>query len=124
MPALAGPEFKNRAPPTRTQGATLADPVIKSAALPEPEVNVSPLEAADDVAVPERRVYRPISLVGLYENARQRSDTIKVEERIKVTVERRTARGRTVTKTVTKLVEMRTLRWKDPDARTKRLACR
>ena len=55
-------------------------------------------------------------LWSVYERA-PKVDTIKVEERIKVTVEKN-GKSRTVTKTVTKLVN-EDFTWKDPDAAEK-----
>src|SRR5436305_3172338 len=92
--------------------ATLADPVIK-VPLVEPEVSVSPLEAADECVLSEDCIDQ--YLWSVYERARK-VDTIKVQERIKATVEKN-GKSRTVTKTVTKLVEDFT--WKDPHAAEK-----
>jgi len=93
--------------------ATLADPVIK-VPLVEPEVNVSPLEASDECVLSEECIDQ--YLWSVYERARK-VDTIKVEERIKVTVEK-DGKSRTVTKTVTKLVN-EDFTWKDPHAAEK-----
>jgi len=79
--------------------ATLADPAIK-VPLAEPEANVSPLEASDECVLTEECIDQ--YLWSVYERA-PKVDTIKVEERIKVTVEKN-GKSRTVTKTITKLV--------------------
>ena len=106
--ALAGPEFAD--PDTR---AAVADPVIK-VPLAEPEVNVSPLEASDECVLSEECIDQ--YLWSVYERA-PKVDTIKIEERIKVTVEKN-GKSRTVTKTITKLVN-EDFTWKDPDAAEK-----
>src|SRR5258707_15884089 len=91
----------------------VADPVIK-VPLFEPEVNVSPLEASDECVLSEECIDQ--YLWSVYERARK-VDMIKVEERIKVTVEKN-GKSRTVTKTVTKLVN-EDFTWKDPHAAEK-----
>jgi hypothetical protein len=75
---------------------------------------VSPLEASDECLVTEECIDQ--YLWSVYERARK-VDTIKVEERIKVTVEKN-GKGQTVTKTVTKLVN-EDFTWKDPHAAEK-----
>jgi hypothetical protein len=75
---------------------------------------VSPLEASDECLVTEECIDQ--YLWSVYERARK-VDTIKVEERIKVTVEKN-GKSRTVTKTVTKLVN-EDFTWKDPHAAEK-----
>jgi hypothetical protein len=109
--ALAGPELRT----------ALADPDARAAVAPvikvplaEPEVNVSPLEASDECVLTEECMDQ--YLWSVYERARK-VDTIKVEERIKVTVEKN-GKSRTVTKTVTKFVN-EDFTWKDPDAAQK-----
>ncbi len=75
---------------------------------------MSPLEAADECVLSEECIDQ--YLWSVYERA-AKVDTIKVEERIKVTVEKN-GKSRTVTKTVTKLVN-EDFTWKDPDAAQK-----
>jgi len=82
--------------------------------LAEPEANVSPREASDDCVLTEECIDQ--YLWSVYERA-PKVDTIKVEERIKVTVEKN-GKSRTVTKTITKLVN-EDFTWKDPDAAEK-----
>jgi hypothetical protein len=93
--------------------AALADPVVK-VPLAEPEVNVSPLEASDECLVTEDCIDQ--YLWSVYERARK-VDTIKVQERIRVTV-KKNGKSRTVMKTVTKLVD-EDFTWKDPQAAQK-----
>jgi hypothetical protein len=107
--ALASPELRTaRADPDAS--ATLADPVIK-VPLVEPKVNVSPLEASDECVLGEDCIDQ--YLWSVYERTRK-VDTIKVQERIKATV-KKNGKSRTVTKTVTKLVD-EDFTWKDPHA--------
>ncbi len=110
--ALAGPELRTALADPDARG-TLADPVIK-VPLAEPEVNVSPLEASDECVLTEECIDQ--YLWSVYERA-PKVDAIKVEERIKVKVEK-DGKSRTVTKTVTKLVN-EDFTWKDPDAAEK-----
>src|SRR6266568_1178964 len=110
--ALAGPELRTALADPNTRAA-VADPVIK-VPLAEPEVNVSPLEASDECVPSEECIDQ--YLWSVYERA-QKVDTIKVEERIKVTVEKN-GKSRTVTKTVTKLLND-DFTWKDPHAAEK-----
>ncbi len=110
--ALAGPELRTALADPNTRAA-LADPVIK-VRLAEPEVNVSPLEASDECVLPEECIDQ--YLWSVYERARK-VDTIKVQERIKVTV-KKDGKNRTVMKTVTKLVD-EDFTWKDPHAAQK-----
>jgi hypothetical protein len=110
--ALAGPKLRTTlVDPDAT--ASLADPVIK-VPLAEPELNVSPLEASDRCVLTEECIDQ--YLWSVYERA-PKVDTIKVEERIKVKVEKN-GKSRTVTKTITKLVN-EDFTWKDPDAAEK-----
>ena len=109
---LASPELKTTLADPDAR-ADLADAVIK-VPLFEPEVNVSPLEASDECVLAEECIDQ--YLWSVYERA-AKVDTIKVEERIKVTVEKN-GKSRTVTKTVTKLVN-EDFTWKDPDAAQK-----
>src|SRR5262245_53679580 len=110
--AVAGPELKTALAEPDAR-AVLADPVIK-VPLAAPEVNVSPLEASDECVLTEECIDQ--YLWSVYERARK-VDTIKVEERIKVKVEKN-GKSRTVTKTVTKFVN-EDFTWKDPDAAEK-----
>ena len=110
--ALAGPELRTALADPNTRAA-LADPVIK-VRLAEPEVNVSPLEASDECVLTEECIDQ--YLWSVYERARK-VDTIKVQERIKVTV-KKDGKNRTVMKTVTKLVD-EDFTWKDPHAAQK-----
>src|SRR5260370_42491448 len=93
--------------------AAVADPVMKMP-LAEPEVNVSPLEASDECVLSEECIDQ--YLWSVYERARK-VDTIKVQEQIKTTV-KKNGKSRTVTKTVTKLVN-EDFTWKDPHAAEK-----
>jgi hypothetical protein len=107
--ALAGPELRT----------ALADPNTRAAVaikvpLAEPEVNVSPLEASDECVLSEECIDQ--YLWSVYERARK-VDTIKVQEQIKTTV-KKNGKSRTVTKTVTKLVN-EDFTWKDPHAAEK-----
>src|SRR6266481_3751907 len=88
--ALASPELKT----------ALADPVTGVPPV-ESEVNVSPLEASDECVLSEDCIEQ--YLWSVYERARK-VDTIKVQERIKATVTKN-GKSRTVTKTITKLVD-------------------
>jgi hypothetical protein len=110
--ALAGPDLSAARSDPDASGA-LADPVEKIA-LAKPEVDVSSLEASDECLAAEDCVDRYLWLV--YERARK-VDTIKVKERIKVTVKNK-GKSRTVMKTVTKLVD-EDFTWKDPQAAQK-----
>jgi len=93
--------------------ATLADPVIKVPPA-EPKAKVSPLEASDECVLTEECIDQ--YLWSVYERA-PKVDTIKVEERVKVKLEK-DGKSRTVTKTVAKLVN-EDFTWKDPDAAEK-----
>jgi hypothetical protein len=93
--------------------ATLADPVIKVPPA-EPEAKVSPLEAWDECVLTEECIDQ--YLWSVYERA-PKVDTIKVEERVKVKLEK-DGKSRAVTKTVAKLVN-EDFTWKDPDAAEK-----
>ena len=110
--ALAGPELRTALADPNTRAA-VADPVIK-VPLAEPEVNVSPLEASDECVLSEECIDQ--YLWSVYERARK-VDTIKVQEQIKTTV-KKNGKSRTVTKTVTKLVN-EDFTWKDPHAAEK-----
>jgi hypothetical protein len=108
---LAGPELRTALADPDPR-ATLVDPVIK-VPLAEPDANVSPLKALDECVLTEECIDQ--YLWSVYERA-PKVDTIK-EERIKVKVEK-DGKSRTVTKTVTKLVN-EDFTWKDPDAAEK-----
>jgi hypothetical protein len=110
--ALAGPKLRTALAEPDAR-ASLADPVIK-VPLAEPELNVSPLEASDRCVLTEECIDQ--YLWSVYERA-PKVDTIKLEERIKVKVEKN-GKSRTVTKTVTKFVN-EDFTWKDPDAAEK-----
>ena len=110
--ALAGPELRTALADPNIRAA-VADPVIK-VPLAEPEVNVSPLEASDECVLSEECIDQ--YLWSVYERARK-VDTIKVQEQIKTTV-KKNGKSRTVTKTVTKLVD-EDFTWKDPHAAEK-----
>ena len=107
--ALASPELRTARADLDARTA-LADPVIKVPFV-EPEVNVSPLEASDECVLTEDRIDQ--YLWSVYGRTRK-VDTIKVQERIKATV-KKNGKSRTVTKTVTKLVD-EDFTWKDPHA--------
>ena len=110
--ALAGPDLSAARPDPDASDA-LADPVVE-VALAKPETNVSSLEASDECLAAEDCVDR--YLWSVYERARK-VDTIKVKDRIKMTVKNK-GKSRTVTKTVTKLVD-EDFTWKDPQAAQK-----
>ena len=109
--ALASPELRTALADPDAR-AILADPVIQ-VPLVEPEVNMSPLEA-DGCVLSEECIDQ--YLWSVYERARK-VDTIKVQERIKTTV-KKNGKSRTVTKTITKLVN-EDFTWKDPHAAEK-----
>src|SRR5256884_2538502 len=110
--ALASPELRTALADPNTRAA-VADPVIK-VPLAEPEVNVNPLEASDECVLSEECIDQ--YLWSAYDRARE-VDTIKVQEKIKTTG-RKNGKSRTVTKTVTKLVN-EDFTWKDPHAAEK-----
>ncbi len=110
--ALAGLDL-GAARPDPDASDALADPVVE-VALAKPETNVSSLGASDECLAAEDCVDR--YLWSVYERARK-VDTIKVKDRIKVTVKNK-GKSRTVTKTVTKLVD-EDFTWKDPQAAQK-----
>ena len=93
--------------------AARADPIAK-VALIEPEVNATLLKASDGCLATQDCINR--YLWSVYERARK-IDTIKVKERIKVTV---TEKGKSlaVMKTIIKLVD-EDFTWKDPHAARK-----
>src|SRR5262245_18299106 len=110
--ALASLDLSAARPDADATGAP-ADSV-ETVARAEPEVDVSSFEASDECLAAEDCVDRFLSLV--YERARK-VDTIKVKDRIKVTVKNK-GKSRTVTKTLTKLVD-EDFTWKDPQAAQK-----
>jgi hypothetical protein len=119
--ALPDPDVR-AARPNPDVSTALADPVVKVAladpgvkvALADPDVKVSSLEASDDCLMAEDCIDR--YLWSMYERARK-IDTIKVREPIRVTVKKK-GKSRTVTKTITKLVD-EDFTWKDPHAAQK-----
>jgi hypothetical protein len=97
-----------------------AAPAFKLAAVTSPDANVSlpkvtTPEPADECLLSQDCMDQ--YLWSLYERARK-IDTIKVQERFKVTVKKK-GKKRTVTKTRTKLVD-EDFTWKDPDAAEKK----
>jgi len=114
--ARAGGELRTEFPESDAR-TTRADPAIK-APLTEPDANVSVLEASDECVLTEECIDQ--YLWSVYERA-PKVDTIKVEEQIKVKVEKN-GKSRTVTKTITKLVN-EDFTWKDPDAAENRHVC-
>jgi hypothetical protein len=107
--ALAGSELRTALADLDSK-ASLADAVIKLP-LVDPEASVSPLGASDECILTEECIDQ--YLWSVYERA-PKVDTIKVEEQIKTTV-KKNGKSRTVTKTVTKLVD-EDFTWKDPHA--------
>ena len=107
--ALASTELRTALADPNTRAAP-ADPAIK-VPLAGAEANVSPLEASDECVLSEECIDQ--YLWSVYERARK-VDTIKVQEQIKTTV-KKNGKSRTVTKTVTKLVN-EDFTWKDPHA--------
>jgi hypothetical protein len=98
-----------------------AAPAFKLAAVTSPDASLS----LPKVTAPEPLDECPLAqdcidqyLWSLYVRARK-IDTIKVEERFKVTIKNKKGKKRTVTKTRTKLVD-EDFTWKDPDAAEKR----
>jgi hypothetical protein len=110
--ALAGPELRTALADPSTRAA-VADPVIQIP-LVEPEVSVSPPEASDECVLSEECIDQ--YLWSVYERPRK-VDTIKLQERIKAKV-KKNGKSRTVTKTITKLVD-EDFTWKDPHAAEK-----
>jgi len=106
--------------------ATLAEPAFKLAAVTPPDTSVgssnenppsvSPVEPTDECLLAQDCIDQ--YLWSLYERARK-IDTIKVQERFKVTVKNKKGKKRTVTKTRTKLVD-EDFTWKDPNAAEKK----
>ena len=99
--------------PDPDASAVSADPV-EQVALAKPDVDVRPLKASDECLLAQDCVDQ--YLWSVYERARK-VDTVKLKERIKVTVKNK-GKKRTVTKTVTKLVD-EDFTWKDPQAAEK-----
>jgi D-alanyl-D-alanine carboxypeptidase len=99
--------------------AALAEPAFRLAAVTPSDSNVSPPnvtapEPTDECLLAQDCIDQ--YLWSLYERARK-IDTIKVQERFKVTIKKK-GKKRTVTKTRTKLVN-EDFTWKDPDAAAK-----
>jgi hypothetical protein len=111
--AIAALAHSDEAPASPELKMTLADPVTGVPPV-ESEVNVSPLEASDECVLSEECIDQ--YLWSVYDRA-PKIDTIKVEEQIKTTV-KKNGKSRTVTKTVTKLVN-EDFTWKDPNAAEK-----
>jgi hypothetical protein len=111
--AIAALAHSDEAPASPELKTTLADPVTGVPPV-ESEVNVSPLEASDECVLSEDCIEQ--YLWSVYERARK-VDTIKVQERLKATVTKN-GKSRTVTKTITKLVD-EDFTWKDPHAAQK-----
>ena len=103
--ALADPDV--RLLPDPGVATALAD----QAAFAEPDVKQSPLETSEECLLAEDCIDQ--YLWSIYQRARK-VDTIKVPERISVTVKRK-GKTRTVTRTVIKLVA-EDFTWKDPKA--------
>jgi nucleoside 2-deoxyribosyltransferase len=100
---------------------TVAEAGFKLAAVTPSDTIVSPpraspLDAADQCLLSQDCIDQ--YLWSLYERARK-IDTIKVQERFKVTVKNKKGKKQTVTKTRTKLVD-EDFTWKDPDAAEKK----
>jgi hypothetical protein len=109
------------APSTRIAFASTADPtpgdlneVARAVAVPDAQEAPSAAPAADDCLATQECIDR--YLWSLYERA-PKVDTIKVPERIKVTVKKK-GKTRTITKVVIKLVD-EDFTWKDPKAAQK-----
>ena len=110
--ALARPELTTAFADPNTQPA-VTEQVLK-VPLAEPDVNMRPLEAVDECVLTEKCIDQ--YLWSVYERARK-VDTIKVQEQIK-TIVKKNGKSRSVTKTVTKLVD-EDFTWKDPHAAEK-----
>jgi hypothetical protein len=110
--ALTGPELDAaRLDPDASDA--LADPV-EHVALAKPDVDERSLKASDECLLAEDCIDQ--YLWSVYERARK-VDSIKVTERIKVTVTKK-GKSRTVTRTVSKVVD-EDFTWKDPQAAQK-----
>jgi hypothetical protein len=105
--ARSGPDPTAALPDVRS---ALGEPVVAPA---EPEVAKSP-DASDGCAMAEDCIDQ--YLWSIYERT-PKVDTIKLQERMKVTV-RKKGHTRTITKTVTKLAD-EDFTWKDPEAAQK-----
>jgi hypothetical protein len=110
--AVARPELTIALADPNTQPA-VAEQVL-NVPLAEPDINVRPREAVDECVLSEECIDQ--YLWSVYERARK-VDTIKVQEQIKTTV-KKNGKSRSVTKTVTKLVD-EDFTWKDPHAAEK-----
>lgn len=109
-----GPMPPPAAPPMQLASLGTPDPVQNAAKPAVSKPAVSPFEALD--ACPEPDVCIDQYLWSLYERA-QKVDTVKVTERIKVTVGKK-GKTKTVVKTLTKYVS-EDFGWKDPNAAEK-----
>jgi len=89
----------------------VATALADRAAFVEPDVKPSPLETSDECLLAEDCIDQ--YLWSIYQRARK-VDTVKVPERMSVTVKRK-GKTRTVTRTVIKLVD-EDFTWKDPKA--------
>jgi len=107
--ALADPDVELALPDPGVRTAP-ADPVTE-VVFGEPDVKLGSLNASDECLVTEDCIDQ--YLWSIYQRARK-IDTIKVPERISVTVKKK-GKSRTVTKTVIKLVD-EDFTWKDPKA--------
>jgi len=96
-------------PPVQLAYANTADPAQSDA-----KETARPVETADECVLTERCIDQ--YLWSVYQRA-PKVDTIKVPERIKVTVKKK-GKTKTVTKTITKLVD-EDFTWKDPKAAEK-----
>jgi hypothetical protein len=118
LDAIAALAHSNAALDGRELKTALADPDavadLPDAVIKVPLLEPEPLEASDECVLTEDCIQQ--YLWSVYQRARK-VDTIKAQQRIKVTVEKN-GKNRTVMKTVTKLVD-EDFTWKDPDAAQK-----
>jgi len=94
--------------------AALTDPAVR-VPLPGQDGKVSVLDTSDACLMAVDCI--DLYLWSVYERARK-VDTVKVHERIKVTVKKKGKKSRTVMKTITKFVN-EDFTWKDPEAAQK-----
>jgi hypothetical protein len=109
---LARPELTTALGDLNAQPAVTQQ--VLAVPLAEPDVNMRPLEAVGECVLTEECIDQ--YLWSVYERARK-VDTIKVQEQIK-TIVKKNGKSRSVTKTVTKLVD-EDFTWKDPHAAEK-----
>jgi hypothetical protein len=109
--APAGPDLSAARPDADASDATTS---VEKVALANPDADVSAPKAADECLLAQDCIDQYLWVV--YERA-AKVDTIKVSDRIKVTVKNK-GKTKTVTKTVTKLVD-EDFTWKDPKAAEK-----